>query len=274
MWFSTRESAGGSLGHGLVVGAGAIAALGTVVALASSCSHDATSITHTATTEYGAPVVVGNGSARTYIVLDNATPTELGIALSATSLDGLPAAPQMGGYEFLLPLPADNPTQYQVVGLNWNPTGHPPPMVYTVPHFDFHFYMTALADRNAIDPSDAAFGAKAANLPAAGFRPPGYVADPPANAIPHMGLHWTDSTAAEFHGQSFTRTFIAGSWNGQFTFLEPMVTRAYLLTNPDDMVPVRSASQHAVAGFYPTAYRVRWDATNSEWRVGLAGLSP
>jgi hypothetical protein len=126
----------------------------------------------------------------------------------------------MGGYESLLPLPANNPTQYQVIGLNWNPGGHPPPMVYTVPHFDFHFYMTSLTDRNSIDPSDPNFGTEAAILPATNLRPARYVADPPANAIPHMGLHWTDTSPAEFHGQPFTRTFIAGSWYGQFTFLE------------------------------------------------------
>jgi hypothetical protein len=142
-----------------------------------------------------------------------------------------------------------------------------------VPHFDFHFYMVSLADRNAIDPSDPAFATKAANLPTAGFRLAGYAADPPANAIPHMGLHWTDSNAPEFHGQPFTRTFITGSWDGRFTFFEPMVTRAYLLTNPNDVVPVASASQRAISGYYPSAYRVTWDGAKAEWRIGLASLT-
>ncbi|MGH7592435.1 MAG: DUF5602 domain-containing protein, partial [Gemmatimonadales bacterium] len=207
------------------------------------------------------------------LVLRNGTPIELGVALSQAAMDGLPTAPQMGGYEYLLSLPPGNTTQYQVVGLNWNPTGHPPPMVYTVPHFDFHFYMQSLADRNAIDPSDPSFATKAASLPTADFRLAGYVADPPVNAIPHMGLHWTDSNAPEFHGQTFTRTFITGSWNGQFTFFEPMVTRAYLLTDPNDSVPVASAPQRAISGYYPTAYRVSWDQAKAEWRIGLAGLN-
>jgi hypothetical protein len=31
--------------------------------------------------------------------------------------------------------------------INWMPEGHPSPMVYTVPHFDFHFYMIPNAER-------------------------------------------------------------------------------------------------------------------------------
>ncbi len=228
---------------------------------------------HGPTTEYGSPVTVGNGTARSYLVVKDGAPIELGVALSAAAVDSLPMTPRMGGYEYLLPLPAGNTTQYQLIGLNWNPTGHPPAMIYTVPHFDFHFYMTSLAVRNAIDPADSAFANEAANLPAADFRISGYVADPPANAVPHMGLHWTDANAPEFHGQPFTRTFIAGSWNGQFTFFEPMVARAYLLTLPNDSIAVGQAAQRAIGGYYPTAYRVTWDATDAQWQVGLAGLT-
>lgn len=250
-----------------------LSSCGAALALAAACSGDPTSATTSPTTEFGATIVLGNGTARSYLISQGSTPTELGIALSATALDGLQTAPLMGGYESLLPLPAHNPTQFQVIGLNWNPAGHPPPMVYTVPHFDFHFYMISLADRNAIDPSDPAFGAKAASLPAATLRPATYVADPPTNAIPHMGVHWTDSTAAEFHGQPFTRTFIAGSWNGQFTFLEPMVTRAYLLTHPVDVIAVPRAAQTAAGGYYPAEYRVAWDSASAEWHIALTNLA-
>ena len=33
------------------------------------------------------------------------------------------------------------PEPYRFMMLDWNPQGHQPPGVYTVPHFDFHFYM-------------------------------------------------------------------------------------------------------------------------------------
>jgi hypothetical protein len=271
MW-SQRGKPARHASPGRVAMLGVFAALGGAAAFAASCSSETTASAPKPVVDYGAPVAIGNGNARSYIVVDNGVPTELGVALSAAALDSLPSAPLMGGYEFVLPLPAQNTTQFQVIGLNWNPTGHPPPMVYTVPHFDVHFYMISSSDRTAIAPSDPSFAAEAADLPTAALRPVGYVADPPANAIPHMGIHWTDTTAAEFHGQPFTRTFINGSWNGQFVFLEPMVTRAYLLTHPDDLIPVRSA-RRAEAGYYPASYRVSWDAAASEWHIALSELA-
>lgn len=247
-----------------------IVAIGVLVA---ACSGDSTGVNNGATTEYGAAVAVGNGTARSYQVVQNGALTELGVALSQGVLDSLPTTPRMGGYEYVLPLPSGNSTQFQVVGFNWNPTGHPPSTVYTVPHFDVHFYMISPTERGAIDPTDPAFAAKAANVPTAAFRIAGYVADQPANAVPHMGVHWTDSNAGEFHGQSFTRTFILGSWDGRFIFFEPMVTRAYLLTHPDEVIPLASASQRAISGYYPTGYRVSWNAASAEWRIALANLA-
>ncbi|MGH7668803.1 MAG: hypothetical protein ACRENQ_04855 [Gemmatimonadaceae bacterium] len=257
-----------------LIGAAAVGAVVVGVGMVfTSCSSDGVDAAQAPTTEYGAAIAVGNGTGRSYQVVQNGAPIELGMALSQGALDSLPSAPKMGGYEYLLPLPSSNLTQYQVIGLNWNPTGHPPAGVYNVPHFDFHFYMVSLAERNAIDPSDPAFASDAANLPGAAFSLANYHADPPANAVPHMGLHWTDSTAAEFHGQPFTRTYIVGSWNGRFIFAEPMVARSYLLTHPDEVVPVGSTSQRAIAGYYPSGYRVSWDAVDAEWHVAITGLS-
>jgi hypothetical protein len=273
MWSRSKKPIGDASRRRVAVALGAFAAIGTAAVIAASCSSETTATAAKPVVDYGAAVAIGGGTARSYVVLDNGVPTELGVALSAAALDSLPSAPLMGGYEFVLPLPAQNTTQFQVIGLNWNPTGHPPPMVYTVPHFDVHFYMVSSADRAAIAPSDPSFAAEAANLPAVDLRPPGYVADPPANAIPRMGIHWTDTSSAEFHGAPFTRTFINGSWNGQFVFFEPMVTRAYLLTHPDDLVPVRAAARRATTGYYPANYRVSWDASASEWHIALSDLA-
>jgi hypothetical protein len=254
----------GRLAGGITVLAGLMAA----ASLMASCSNDSTGANET--TEFGAPVTLGNGTAKSYIVQRNGVPTELGVILSEAALDNLQTAPVMGGYESLVPLPANNPTQYKVIGLNWNPAGHPP--VYMLPHFDVHFYMISEAEKNAIVPTDPDFAAKAASLPAAAFSIPGFVNDIPANAVPRMGLHWTDPSAPEFHGVPFTRTFIEGSWNGRFIFLEPMLTRAYLLTHPNELVPVGRAPQTDTPGYYPGAYRASWDAGKSEWRIGLANL--
>ena len=225
--------------------------------------------------QYGTPVKLGNGFARSYIILNDGVPLELGVALSERALDDLPSAGTTAEYEYLLPLPEQNPTQYQLIELNWNPGGHPPPGIYTVPHFDFHFFVVSLAERNAVDPSDPNYAAKAANLPGTDYRPAGYFPPPgvpSANAVPRMGLHWINPTSPEFQGQGFTRTFIFGSWDGRFTFVEPMITRAYLLGRPDVVATVPVASKHDPAGYYPNAYRVTWDPQEKEWHVAITAL--
>lgn len=256
-----------------VKGLAAVAAAAALVVMLPSCNGEPTGAGQQPAPVYGAPVALGAGTARSYLVVQNGVPTELGVALSQGALDSLPTTARMGGYEYLLPLPPGNTTQYQVIGLNWNPTGHPPAGIYTVPHFDFHFYMISLAAKDSINPADPAFATEAADLPVAPYLPANYVADPPTNAVPMMGLHWHDSTAVEYHGQPFTRTYITGSWNGQFIFAEPMVAVSYLLTRPDTVAPVPNAAQHSIAGYYPAGYRVSWNAANAEWRVGLVQLA-
>jgi hypothetical protein len=239
--------------------------------------------------QYGAPVSVGEGRARTYVVLDEqngSAPLEIGVALDERALDGLPAGmagaapadegkPMSMGKDFVLPLPARNPTPYQLVVLNWNPNGHEPPQLYGLPHFDFHFYTIDNPTRMSIVPGDPAYAAKAANFPGAKM-PPGYFpppAPPALAAVPMMGLHWTDPTSPEFSPAGFSRTFIYGSWDGEVIFAEPMITRAFLLTQPNILLDLPVPTQFAKAGYYPAAYRVVFDARAREYRVALAKLT-
>jgi hypothetical protein len=241
----------------------------------------------------GAPVALGNGQARTYVVVDGITgnPTEVGVALSEEALEGLPeTSPDHGPgthgpySEYLLELPARNPTPYQFVELDWNPQGHGGP--YTAPHFDFHFYRVPLATRNGIDLKVADFAARAARLPAAEEMPAGYLSThvllnttPAGMTVPRMGLHWVDPASPELPPQSkpFTTTFIVGSWDGQVIFDEPMITREFILAHKADTSTVRSiavpaAQRYVPAGFYPASYEIAWDARAREYRIALTGL--
>ena len=262
--------------------------------------------------QYGAEVKIGNGTVRTYVVLDEkqgGKPIEVGVAMSEKSLEGLPAPMPMpaadakghdhGGMQmnmYLLDLPEHNPTQYKFVQFDWNPAGHEPAGVYDLPHFDFHFETVSKEFRAAILPSDPLYNQKAASFPGAEFRPPFYVdaataAQAPAGAVavPQMGLHWLDVRSPELQGlvgnpagfKPFTKTFIYGTWDGQFIFDEPMITRAYILakktaTDPsviDEIIPVPTAQKYSPAGFYPSAYRISWDAQQKEYRIALTQLS-
>ncbi len=229
---------------------------------------------------YGAPVKLGNGTARTYIVLAADAPMEIGVTITEAAMTGLQghhepgAVPMPDGhsmYEHVLPLPAVNPTPFRTVVLNWNPGGHEPPGIYDAPHFDFHFYTITDMERRAIDLGDPAFERKAKHLPALAYVPNGYVL-PDTMGIPQMGVHWIDPTSPEFNGQPFSRTFIYGSWDGQVIFEEPMITKAFLESKPDATFPLPRAERYRGAGYHPTSYTVRWDADAREYRVALTAL--
>jgi len=174
--------------------------------------------------------------------------------------------------------------------------GHEPAGVYDLPHFDFHFYTVPVEVRNSIVPSDPAFATKAASFPAAEFRAPFYLdaatarsVAPALATVPLMGLHWLDVRSPELqmltgHPEAFkpfTKTFIYGSWNGDFIFDEPMITRAYIVSKRgavdpavvDEIVPVPAAQRYAPNGYYPNAYRITYDAKAKEYRIALTQLS-
>ncbi|HEX5829985.1 MAG TPA: DUF5602 domain-containing protein [Gemmatimonadaceae bacterium] len=254
--------------------------------------------------EYGNAVAVGAGRARSYVLRDEKTgaPVELGVALDERALDGLPAAgsghhgAHVMTHEYILQLPARHATPFQFVELNWNPSGHEPEGVYQdVPHFDFHFYTIAKAERDSIVPENPKFAALANNVPAADYVPAFNVAlgppgVPPAGvAVPKMGVHWVDTRSPELQAmlgkpdayRPFTKTFIHGSWNGRVSFWEPMITRAYILEKKtaadpavrDEVVPIPMPKRYQNPGYYPDAYRIAWDPQAKEYRVALTGLA-
>lgn len=257
------------------------------IAAATLLLRDETGATAAERTVYGPEVALGQGTARTYVIVQGSAPTEVGVALSERSLSGLPAAAAGGSphemmHEYLLQLPAEaGATVFKFVELDWNPMGHEPDGIYTVPHFDFHFYTIPVEERNMIDPGrDPQYAARAGDLPAAEFAPPGYLpgsalAKAPAEAVavPRMGMHWLDPRSEELNGQPFRRTFIYGSWAGKLIFAEPMITKAYLETRPDFSAPLAVPQRSADTGLRATSQRIYWNAATSEYRVALGGLS-
>jgi len=110
----------------------------------------------------------------------------------------------------------------------------------------------------------------------------------PAPGIPLTGVHWIDVRSPELQKmfgkpdgfRTFTTTFIYGSWAGRFTFLEPMITRAHILAKKtatdsavrDEVIPVPTAPRYSPDGYYPSAYRIAWDANAREYRIALTQL--
>lgn len=272
--------------HSMRAAAFAFAVLASV-----ACSDESTSPAAPRTV-YGPAQNLGAGTARTYVTVDAAgKPVSVGVAMSEAALTNLPMtpnAPSPSAAMLQLALPTDAPsTGFNHVMIDWNPNGHEPDQVYTHPHFDFHFYKVEPSAVMAIMPTDPQYATKAASLPAAQYVPAGYVAahllaNIPAAAatVPMMGLHWLSTSSPELqpppNNHLFTETFIYGSWDGKFIFLEPMITKAYMesLKNTAGMSrSIGTPAQVASSGYYPSTYSIKYDATAKEYRIALDALT-
>jgi hypothetical protein len=215
-------------------------------------------------TFFGPSQSIGNGTAKTYTTLDEGgNPTEVGMRLTATALDGLPDNPQT----LMLDLPDQaSATAFDHATLDWNPQGHDPVALFGKPHFDFHFYMVDMATIQAISPSDPDYAAKVERAPEAKYVPQDYVVPPDdapaaAQAVPSMGVHWVDSSDTSLVPGSydFKDIVINGTWDGRYTFIEPIATREWLLTAPSSQQALKLPQAYQHAGYYPTAYGVHVD---------------
>jgi hypothetical protein len=256
------------------IGFWALVALCFSAVIWAGCEDDTTGSSK-AGTYYGPAVSIGDGQMRSYVQLDaNGWPTEVGISLSRKSLDNLPDHGNGHGNDHelnkVLHLPAQaSATAIDHIEVNWNPEGHEPPGVYDLPHFDFHFYMIDSLERNKI----TAVGddtLKLAKMPPLAQQPTGYVPTP--GGVPRMGAHWIDPTSPELNGQVFTKTFIYGFYDGRMVFLEPMITRAFLLSNPNVTETLKVPQLYPVPGYHPTNYSVRYDATRQEYMIALGAM--
>lgn len=206
---------------------------------------------------YGPQVHMGDGKARSFISIDKSgIPQEIGVELTAGAMYNLPLDEHnFAAATFMLPLhqKAMQATAFDHVMLNWNVHGHEPPGVFDVPHFDFHFYMITQAEQMAIPPYEVnptGFN----NLPAPGTWPLMYI--PLPGGVPQMGRHWLSTTFTP----PFSYTMIYGSYAGEFIFMEPMITRAFLLGGTSVSIPYSPLRGFPVMGrWYPQTYNIYAD---------------
>ena len=211
----------------------------------------------------------GNGTAQAFVTLNAAGfPTALGVVLSGSVLTSLPTTMT----EAILALPDQGAaTPFNFVRVTFMPQGHPPSGIYDKAHFDLHFFLITEQEVSAVGPSDPDFQQKGAQAPPPEHTPPDYVPDP--MAIPGHGTHWSDPTSPEFNGQPFTATLIYGFYEGRAIHLEPMVTSAFLLTQPDFTQAIKLPDSFAEPGLYPTSYSVSFDSAATEYVISLEGLT-
>lgn len=273
------------MGNRFVVLAAIAAVFGTTLAVAGEMS--------------GASLPIGNGTVTSYADIgEDGVPAEIGIVFSAGALEGLPAGRNPtsrcfdvdgdgsigpgeceGDHQHDLPSPAevrgrdDIPFEFAMV--NWNPEGHEPP-VWSVPHFDIHFYsippavveMMALGKSGFFMDCDT-FAVATKPVPAKYVHPDH--TDVGA-AVGLMGNHLIDTKTPEFAtpGTPFTHTWIFGAFDGRIIFHEVMVTHEFLTTTDEVCADIKQPEAWEQTGYYPTRYCFRPDAADGSVRVYVA----
>ncbi|MDQ1265756.1 MAG: hypothetical protein QG635_908 [Bacteroidota bacterium] len=238
------------------------------VILFAGCNNDSTSPTATKAGTFTVETKsLGNGSVSSWYMLDESGKvTSMGLKFTESALMGLPDEESETTLSF--GTVADFPFNH--IGIDWNPHGHPPEHVYDVPHFDFHFYLISMAERQMI----TAMGndtMKCYMQPPQGGLPQDYMIIP-GTAVPMMGAHAMDLTSPELNGGAFTKTFIYGYYNGMLIFLEPMVTIDYLKSMPNMDMQMKLPSIYPKSGYYPTHYSISYNASDKTYMVTLSSM--
>jgi hypothetical protein len=206
----------------------------------------------------GPEVAVHDGKSWSWVHVDGKNkPLELGISINEAALNSVPVGDQGDGdhdmYEnnFFVALPAlaKETTPFKTIMLNWNPSGHEPNNVYTLPHFDLHFFMADEQEVMGMTDMNKIMAA-----PAQEYIPANHVSGAP---VPMMGLHWLDVTSPELSGSApFTQTFIFGSYDSKVTFYEPMITLDFLKNTTHFERVLPQPAKFKQAGYYPTKMKV------------------
>ncbi len=214
----------------------------------------------------GPQVNFGNGKVRSFITINhNGVPLELGVEMTDAALSGLSPDP-LAHPSYVIPLQhmATEATPFNHVWINWNVHGHEPEVLFGAPHFDFHFYLIGIPEREAIN------GVISDMLPPLGYMPSTYFPTP--GGVPQMGKHWIDTQHPVAPG-TFTQTLIYGSSNHKFTFVEPMITLAYLQSGARLSMPYAQPALFAITNtYYPTVYNIYMDPESRTHYVTLSNF--
>lgn len=211
----------------------------------------------------GPEVQVHGGKAHSWIQLNKqGNPEKMGVALTDAALNSVPAGTGTEGHghaagnHWVMKLPAKaGLTPFNHVSMHWNPNGHEPENIYTLPHFDFHFYTTTPEEVLEIGTYEAD-SVRFKNMPSAEYYPANYINPGAATAVPQMGGHFIDVTYGEFQGKKFSEAFLFGSFDGKVTFYEPMITLEFLKNNSNYVRDIPQPAKVQKSGWYPTKMRV------------------
>jgi hypothetical protein len=172
---------------------------------------------------------------------------ELGVTIDKAAFASLPSKETRVD---LIP----NAAPFKLVEIDWHPHGHPPTGVYTVPHFDAHFYVIPKSERNAITFAKPGSVPKAADA----IVPMGYITD--GTVEPQMGMHYVSPAQPEFHGKPFMASQIWGYNKGHLAFVEAMFSLKFVHAGQAWTQALGQPKDSSVAAGLPRSMSVTPDA--------------
>ncbi|MWV40589.1 hypothetical protein [Natrialba sp. INN-245] len=282
------------IGGGIVLGTGSVVGR----------DHHDDPKPHPHDTHWGESVAVDGGEVRTYATTNRADElSSLGVHVDGNALEAFDEDES----HFRLNFPTVDTRQFEFLGFDYTPSGHPPEEIYDVPHFDIHFYMVGEREIENISGGPLGemplpfLGIAAYDIPDDQF-PEGYEFEQVRFIVTEMGEHLLDATAPEFHGDNFAHTYVYGAYDpsidpenpddttsmplgpegedvdvpvygtgseGEITFVEPMITTEFLREDLSEAVSVEVATPET--GDYPTAYAIKPDGEGGAF-VSLEGF--
>lgn len=216
----------------------------------------------------GPQVQYGEGKLRSFVSFnDDDFPVEIGFIMTSGIFDNLEILPDDQIFT-VLPLhqKAKEVTPFEHIGLKWS-QGHGP--VFFSQHFDLYFFMISNEERLAIPPFSPATESMFMLYPPDGFMPENYFAPPgEGGAFPQVGKHWLPANFPDY--LPFTSIMVLGTFNGEFTFIQPMATVDFLLSNPDFSAPYSQPEMFQESTNYPTRYNIYVDPKTGDIYVSLS----
>jgi hypothetical protein len=219
-------------------------------------------------TFYGPQEQVGEGHARTFVTISHTgVPQEVGVIFTDKAFSGLPATNTI--YSLPFHHKAGEATLFTHVALGLSVHGHGlPPSGSIGPHFDFRIFMMTEEQRLAI-PAPPAPGFNVAPPP--GYLPANYALNAP---VAQIGRHWGENIFTA--GMQVPHTMILGTWNGELTFINPIVTLETLRSGTSVSVAYPQPQFFARRGYYATRYNIYSDKqgryyvslSDFVWRAG------
>lgn len=222
-----------------------ITSLIALVSLASSAARPTHLVTGATQMVCGAPVKSWARVTASHKVV------AVGVTIPVSIAQNPPDKPGKGpvGAVAVLPFPkvVQDTTYFNHFEMQWNPHGHPPACCFGLPHFDFHFYAIPVAEEWKFGPRDP-------KAPAADRIPVGYAYPGADQCIPNMGVHAVRPTDVT-PGHPFIVNMVAGFYGGRMNFIEPMVTRTYLLKRQSFTLAVPMPPVLGRHTLYPTRFQ-------------------